>query len=324
MKQLLTGLTILGAAIALTSPLSAAPIKMKITTPSVEADAMTQGYIQFAKLVNSRSGGRIEAKVYHSGQLGSHRDSLEGLQLGTIQAAEINTAVVSAVAEEFEIFSLPYVIRSLDHVQAVLYNGVEAKLDKILREKAGLTILSFYHRAARSVYSAKGAINKPEDFEGLKIRVMQSPAMVKTMEILGARPTPIAATERYMALQTGVVDAAENSPALVITEKEYEVTKYLSMTEHFFSPNVFVTSVKFFDSLPKDLQVILKQAAIEGGAYALGNELAQVDNAITALKGVGMKVNFIEDKRPFVEKVKPLYKEYEGKIGKDLIDAFIR
>ena len=325
MKRLLTGITILGAAALVASAATAADaIKMKITTPSVEADAMTQGYIQFAKLVNMRSGGRIDAKVYHSGQLGSHRDSLEGLQLGTIQAAEINTAVVSAVAEEFEIFSLPYVIRSLDHAQEVLHNGVEAKLDGILRKKAGLTILSFYHRAARSVYSSKGPIEKVEDFAGLKIRVMQSPVMIKSMEVLGARPTPIAATERYMALQTKVVDAAENSPALVFTEKEYEVTKYLSITGHFFSPNVFLTSVKFFEGLPKDLQVIVKQAAIEGSQFAMGNEVAQADNSINTLKGLGMKVNFIEDKRPFVEKVKPLYKEYEKMIGKDLIEAFIR
>ena len=302
----------------------AGPIKIKITTPSVEADAMTQGYIYFAKLVNMRSGGRIEAKVYHSGQLGDHRDALEGLRMGSIQAAEINTAVVSAMAEAFDVFSLPYLIRSQDHIEAVLYNGVQDKLDKILRQKAGLTILAFYHRAPRSVYSAKGPINTPEDFKGLKIRTMQSPAMIKTMEVLGARPTPIAATERYMALQTGVVDAAENSPALVVTEKEYEVTKYLSLTEHFFSPNVFVMSVKFFESLPPDLQTIVKQAAIEGSAFAMGNEIAQVNNAITALKGLGMAVNTIPDKRAFVEAVKGLYTEYEDKIGKDLINAFLK
>jgi len=315
MTRLFTAALVGAAALVANAAMAADAITMKITTPSVEADAMTQGYIQFAKLVNMRSGGRIAAKVYHSGQLGSHRDSLEGLQMGTIQGAEINTAVVGAVAEEFEVFSLPYLTRSLDQVQSVLYNGVEGKLDGILRKKAGLTILSFYHRVARSLYSSKGAVNKPEDFAGLKVRTMESPAMIKTFELLGARPTPIAATERYMALQNKVVDAAE---------KEYEVTKYLSLTEHFFSPNILATSVKFMDSLPKDLQVIVKQAAIEGAQFALGNEQAQYENALARLKSVGMQINTIADKGPFIEKVKPLYAQYEGKIGKDIIEAFLK
>lgn len=147
--------------------------------------------------------------------------------------------------------------------------------------------------------------------------------MIKTMELLGAKPIPIAANERYMALQTKVVDAAENSPPLVITEKEYEVTSYLSLTEHFITPNAIAIDGKFFKKLPADLQKVVLDGGKTAAAFAVQEDKAQLETAIVELEKRGMKVNRISDKSSFIEKSKPLYTMYEKQIGKELIDAFL-
>ncbi|HOV39058.1 MAG TPA: TRAP transporter substrate-binding protein, partial [Spirochaetales bacterium] len=261
--------------------------------------------------------------VAHSGQLGGHRDYMEGLQMGSIQMAEINTSVLSAVEPKFMVMDLPYISKSVDHLDRVLKSGVGDLLSKALEEKTGIKILGYMLRTPRSVYSSRGPIYTADDFKGLKIRVMQSPVMVKTMELLGAKPIPIAATERYMALQTKVVDAAENSPPLIITEKEYEVTKFVSLTEHFITPNVIAIDSKFFNKLPTDLQKIVADAGKAAAEYATREDKEQLAKALAVLEEKGMKVNTIPDKSSFIEKVKPIYAEYQDKIGKDLIDKFL-
>jgi TRAP-type transport system periplasmic protein len=320
----LLGLAALGAALA--GPgLAADPEHiLKLGSPSQPADTNVQAYFFFERAVEARSDGRIDVQVFHSGQLGDQRDYLESMRMGSLQAGEVTTSVMSTVADEFEVFNLPYIARSMDHLKEVLDRGMAEEMNQLLQERAGLRIISWFIRAPRSIYSARGPINTPDDFAGLKIRVMESPVMVKTFEALGATPVPIAATERYMALQTGVVDAAENSPPVVLTEKEYEVTKYLSVTGHFLSPNVLVMDNNWYNNLPEDLRAIIDEAGREAGAYEFGLEVAMTDSVLGTLGGLGMQVNQVDDKLPFIEKVKPIYAEYEDRIGRELIDQFLK
>lgn len=305
-------------------PALGAEYVLKLGSPSQPADTNVQAYFFFERAVEARSDGRIDVQVFHSGQLGDQRDYLESMRMGSLQAGEVTTSVMSTVADEFEVFNLPYIARSMDHLKEVLDGGLAEQMNELLQDKAGLRIVSWFIRAPRSVYSARGPINTPDDFAGLKIRVMESPVMVKTFETLGATPVPIAATERYMALQTGVVDAAENSPPVVLTEKEYEVTEYLSITGHFLSPNVLVMDNNWYSNLPEDLQQIIDDAGREAGAYEFGLEVAMTNSVLDTLTGLGMEVNQVEDKLPFVEKVKPIYAEYEDRIGKELIEQFLK
>jgi len=297
---------------------------IKMASPSQPADSCVKAFFHFEEIVEKESKGRIDAQVMHSGQLGSARDYIEGLQMGSIQMAEITTSVLTALESKFMVMDLPYISKNVDHLRKVLDSGVGDMLAKALEEKVGLKILGYMIRTPRSVYSSKGPIRTADDFVGLKIRVMQSPVMIRTFELLGAKPIPIAATERYMALQTKVVDAAENSPPLIITEKEYEVTKFVSLTEHFITPNAIVMDGKFYKKLPEDLQKIVQRAAKEAEKFATDEDKRQLADAIKVLEEKGMKVNTIPDKSSFIEKVKPLYAEYEGKIGKDLIETFLK
>lgn len=296
---------------------------IQMATPSNPADSNVKAFFHFKELVERESNGRIEVQVMHSGQLGGHRDYIEGLQLGSIQMAEINTSVLSAVEDAFMIFDMPYISRSVDHLVRVINSGVGDQLSARLEAKTGIKIVGFMVRTPRSVYSSRGAINSADDFRGLKIRVMQSPVMVKTMELLGAIPVPISATERYMALQTGVVDAAENSPPLIITEKEYEVTRYVSLTEHFITPNVIALDSKFYNRLPADLQRLVVSAGQRAAQFAIDEDVRQLATAIQELESRGMRVNQIADKSSFIERVRPIYAEYESRIGRDLLNAFL-
>lgn len=297
---------------------------IKMASPSQPADSCVKAFFLFEQIVERDSKGRIDVQVMHSGQLGSARDYIEGLQMGSIQMAEITTSVLTALDSKFMVMDLPYISKNVDHLKRVLDGGIGDILAKALEEKVGLKILGYMIRTPRSVYNSKGPIRTADDFVGMKIRVMQSPVMIRTFELLGAKPIPIAATERYMALQTKVVDAAENSPPLIITEKEYEVTSFVSLTEHFITPNAIVMDGKFYKKLPEDLQKIVQSAAKETEKFATEEDKRQLAAALKVLEEKGMQVNTIPDKSSFIEKVKPLYAEYEGKIGKDLIDTFLR
>ncbi|WP_185819705.1 TRAP transporter substrate-binding protein [Salibacterium salarium] len=296
---------------------------LKMASPSNPEDTMVQAFYHFEEIVEDESEGRIDVEVLHSGQLGGQSDYIDGLQLGSIQAAEITTSVLSSLNDKMLIFDMPYLSNNMQHQREVIQSGVGDELSSALEEQEDIKIVGWLQRSARNVYSSAGPIETAEDFEGLDIRVMESPVMLETMELLGANPTPIAADERYMALQTGVVDAAENSIALILTEKEYEVTDYVSMTNHFMTPNTISMDQNFFDSLPEDLQDVVLDAGEKAGEFAFEEEKSQIDSAVTELEDIGMEVNTIEDTSSFKEAVQPIYDEYEEDIGEDLFDAFL-
>jgi tripartite ATP-independent transporter DctP family solute receptor len=238
--------------------------------------------------------------------------------------AEVNVAVLSAFNPKFMVFDLPYVSKSVKHLQGLLDGGMAKTFSEALESSANVKILGWMIRSPRNMYIATKPVKTAADFTGMRVRIMESPVMRRTFELLGAVPVPLAATERYMALQTGVVDAAENSTPLVIAQREYEVTKYLSRTEHFISPNIIAIGSKFFSGLPADIQKILSEAGDEAGRFATNLDSESENSALTELTRLGMTVNDVPDKSSFVQKVNPIYAEYRDRIGGDLIDAFTK
>ena len=324
--------SLITAAIASLVVFAAAPVsaqevikgefKIKMATPSAPEDSCVMAFYKFKELVENRSKGRIAVQVFPNGQLGDQASYITQMQAGNLQIGEVNTAVLGPMVGEFAVFDLSYISKDMDHQIRVLDSGLGDKLSKELEAKIGLKVMGWMVRAPRNVYSSKGPISSVSDFQGLKIRVMQSPIMVKTMELLGAQPVAISANERYMALQSNVVQAAENSVPFIITSKDYEVTKFLSLTEHFITPNVIAMDAKYFNKLPPDMQKIVADAGKEAATFEVVEEKRQLSAAIKSLEEKGMKVNSVGDKTAFMAKVRPIYAEYEGKIGKDVIDAF--
>ncbi|MDR3221862.1 MAG: TRAP transporter substrate-binding protein [Candidatus Accumulibacter sp.] len=305
---------------------AAAADKFNITmaTPSNPEDNCVKAFFKFKELVEQRSGGRIAVDVKHTGQLGAHRDYIEQIRMGSLEAAEINVAVLSAVDSKFMVFDLPYISKSQKWLEDQLEGGLGKNFADSLEKSAGIKIIGWMVRSPRNMYISTRPVVTAPDFAGMKVRIMESPVMRRTFELLGAVPVPLTANERYMALQTKVVDAAENSTSLIITQKEYEVTKYVSRTEHFISPNIIALDPKFFAKLPADLQDIVVKAGNEAGHYATKLDADSESTAIVELKKLGMTVNDCPDKSTFQQKVNPIYAEYRDKIGGDVIDAFTK
>ncbi|MDR3049246.1 MAG: TRAP transporter substrate-binding protein [Elusimicrobiota bacterium] len=296
---------------------------IKVASPSNPEDNCVKALFYFKDLAEKKSLGRIKVDIYHSGQVGAHRDFMVEMIMGDIQAAEVNTAVLSAFDSRFMVFDIPYIAGSVDRVRAILDSGEGKKFSESLEKKTGIKIIGWMIRSPRDMYSSKNPIVTIKDFKGMKVRIMRSSVIERAFTLLGATPIPLSADERYEALQTKVVDAAENSPPLILAQKEYEVTKFVSLTEHLISPNIIGISAKFFNSLPLNLQKILLEAGDAAGRYESKLDLESEAAALEELERLGMKINEIPDKSLFIEAVKPLYQEYRDLIGADLMDVFI-
>lgn len=303
----------------------AAPAKgeyvIKLANPSNPEDNVVKAFYYFEELVEERSDGRIDVQVYDSGQLGSHADCVDSMQMHSLQAAEVNTSVLGNLDPAFSIFDLPYLTNGMDELIEVLDSGLGDELDQRLQDTANLKIVGWFVRSPRSVYTNKGPVSSLADLKGTKIRIMESAIMSKAMELLGMVPVPLAATERYMALQTGTVDAAENSVPLIITQAEYEVTKYVVLTEHFCTPNVMAMDLDYYNSLPDDLKAIVDECGAEAGTYSSELDKESLEDALDQLENeYGMTICEIPDKTEFMEAVAPLYDEYRDTIGQDIYD----
>ena len=296
---------------------------LAMAIPTNPEESCTKAFYYFENIVEERSNGRIDVQVYDSGQLGSHADYIDSMQMHSLAAAEVNTSVLGNVDSAFSVFDLPYLTDGMDQLIEILDGGLGEVLDQRLQDAAGLKIIGWLVRSPRDIYTNKGPVTCLADLAGTKIRIMESALMSEAMTDLGMIPVPLAATERYMALQTGTVDAAENSVPLIITQAEYEVTKYVVLTEHFCTPNLIAMDVEFYNALPDDLKAIIDEAGNEAGKYA-----SQLDkeNEAVALEELandyGMTICEIEDKTEFMDAVAPLYDSYRDKIGQDIYDYF--
>ena len=292
-----------------------------LANPSNPEDNVVKAFYYFEKIVEEKSNGRIDVQVYDSGQLGSHADCIDSMQLHSLTAAEVNTSVLGNIDPAFSIFDLPYLADGMDGEIEVIKSGLGDVLDQRLQDAAGLKIVGWFVRSPRSIYTSKGPAYKLEDLKGTKIRIMESRLMSEAMTLLGMIPVPLAATERYMALQTGTVDAAENSVPLIITQAEYEVTKYVVLSEHFCTPNVMCMDLDFYNKLPDDLKAIIDECGAEAGTYSSNLDKESLEIALDELANkYGMTICEIEDKTPFMDAVAPLYDEYRDKIGQDIYD----
>ena len=284
--------------------------------PHVQADNY------FADLINQNESSDMEVQVFPNSQLGGARESLEGMQSGTIEIAKVSAAALSSFCPEFSIFSLPYVFVSKDEVKAALEGEVGEILQSSLND-AGFELLAYYDTGFRSIFNGKRPIESLEDLSGLKIRVMNDPIMIEAINTLGALATPIAYSELYSALKQGVVDGAEQPPVALFAQKFYEVSDYYSMTNHFYDLNVVIISKPVFDSLTDDQKEAIKTAAQETQKYEweLWNELEE--SVLGDLAAEGMKINEL-DLSDFRTAVKDIIYDNSDLVGKDIIDAAMK
>ena len=271
----------------------------------------------FAERVAARDAG-IKIEVLDGAQLGGERDYIEGMMLGSIQMAQVSTAPVSGFIPEFDLFSLPYLIRDTDHFKNVVSGPVGAKYGE-LAEARGLKILAWFDNGYRNVFNKVRPVVTPEDMDGLKIRVMESPLMVNTLNAMGGSATPMSYSELYTALEQGVLDGGENAAGNVLNDKFYEVSGYFSMTQHFRPPGIVAISMGTWNGLSAEQQAVLTEeaAALQDYEIQLTTEVGAA--AIEELKAKGMKINEA-DVAAFRDRMGPVYEDFIAKHGAELLE----
>jgi tripartite ATP-independent transporter DctP family solute receptor len=273
---------------------------------------------EFAKRANAKLGGKYKIVVYGSSQLGGDSELMKKLKLGTVDLAEPST-VMSSYVPSFGVFEMPYLVKDRDHMARIREKIVYPKMVPDA-EKAGYHIIGVWENGFRQITNNKRPIVKPEDLQGLKLRVPGGTWRVKMFKAYGANPTPLGFSEVFVALQTGAMDAQENPLAQIVSARFYEVQKYLSMTGHVYTP-AYVTAGASWAKLPPDLQKILKDTAVEMEPVVYKIAAGLDESLLKKLKDAGMQVNEA-DKQAFIAASKPIYEEFAKEVpgGKELID----
>jgi tripartite ATP-independent transporter DctP family solute receptor len=262
-----------------------------------------------AKRVAELSDGKIQIQIYPGGVLGSERESLELLQLGSLDLTKVSAATMEGFIEEYKVFGLPYLFKDKAHSFAVLDGPIgKAMLSK--GEKYWLHGLCFYDAGARSFYSSI-PINTPADLAGLKIRVMQSITAVEMIKSMGGSATPVSWGELYTALQSKVVDGAENNPPSFYLSHHYEVCHYYTLNEHTMIPDVLLISTRAWKKLNEQERKWMEQAVKESVVVQRKEWQKSEDESLAALKKNGVEI-IIPDKKPFIEAVKGVYDIYRN------------
>lgn len=257
--------------------------------------------------LDEKSSGSMSLDIYPNQQLGSERELLELLQIGSLGMTKVSTAVLENFVPELRVLGMPFLFRDRDHRFAVLEGEVG---EYFLRasEKVRLKGLAFYDAGSRSFYT-KTRVETPEDLQGLKIRVMESNTAINMVKSLGGSPTPISWGELYTALQQGIVDGAENNLPSFYLSRHYEVCKFHILNEHTAVPDEVIVSTIVWESLSDQQKVWLKEAAVESAEYQkeIWRE-AELD-AMRELEKNGVEILTV-DKELFQSKVGGLYADF--------------
>ncbi len=262
-----------------------------------------------ANRLHKLSSGKMQIKIYPSGQLGSEQQNVELLQIGSLAMTKVSAAVLEGFAEEYKVLGLPYIFRSKEHY----FNVCDGSIGKdilLSTEKKWLRGLCFYDAGSRSFYSTKNIIKTPEDLSGMKIRVMKSKTAMDMVKALGGSPTPLSWGELYTALQSGVVDGAENNPPTFYASHHYEVCKKYSLDEHSSIPDVLIMSKVVWDKLNEQERKWLQQAADESVKIQRKLWAEAERKSLEEVKKAGVEV-FTPDKSKFSKKVESIYDSYK-------------
>lgn len=288
--------------------------KLLIKSSDVHGDGYptVEAIKYMGELLDKWTNGRLTIQVYGSMQLGGEKEALEQVQVGALEMTRVSVGVVGPIVDEFNAFNLPFVFRSAQHMYDVTDGEIGTELLNNL-SKGGLIGLGYMDAGSRSFYNKVRPITKPADLKGLKIRVMQNPIFVEMVNSMGGNGTPVSFSELYTALQTGVVDGAENNPPTIIEHKHYEVTKYYSLTQHLMVPEIFVFSKKVWDKLSSVDQQLIRKASVACVIKEREFWAAKEKKAYAQLKKIGYAVNGGLNKEPFIQATAPVREKFGGK-----------
>jgi tripartite ATP-independent transporter DctP family solute receptor len=276
-----------------------------------------KGCRRFKELLEARFPDRVEVRIYGTAQLGEDKEMLEGLRLGTLEM-HVPSSVLHSLEPLFGLFDLPFLIEDREQMARI----AEGPLGETLREKLlahGLVLLGFWENGFRMITNNVRPIEKPGDLKGIKIRTPKDPERLKLFRAFGANPTSMSFQEVFSALKQGVVDGQENPLAQIVPSRFYEVQKFLSLSRHVYSPAYPLMSQRYFDSLPEDLRVAVREVAREVGRYHR-NLGAEEDQRYLDFLRDKLQVSEI-DRAAFEAAAAPLYQEFRARFGGEILET---
>lgn len=308
---------ILGAAL-IAGTASAQSLEIKFGHVGEPGSLFDQTANEFAKRANAKLGDKAKVVPYGSSQLGGDSEMLKKLKLGTIDLA-LPSTVMTTVAPEFGVFEMPYLVQNRAHA-ARIRDGVIKPILAPIAQKQGYDIIAVWENGFRQITNSKHPIKEPDDLKGIKLRVPKGVWRVRMFQAYGATPSPMALSEVFVALQTGVMDGQENPLAQIYPSRFQEVQKYLSMSGHVYTP-AYVTAGRSWAKLPPDVQKIVADTAVEMEPVALDIAAKLDDELLGKLKAAGMQVNTV-DKAAFLKASRGVYAEFAKEVptGQELID----
>lgn len=267
-----------------------------------------EGVKEMGRLLTERSQGRLRIQIFHSRQLGDEKDTLEQTRLGVIDMTRVNTAPLNNLVPETLVAGLPFLFRDTAHMQRVMDGPIGDEIGRACLPH-GLVALCYYDAGARSFYTRARPARTPDDLRGQKIRVQQSDMWVAMMRAFGANATPLPYGEVYSALQTGVVDGAENNFPSYLTARHFEVAKHYVLTEHSLTPEILAFSKRSFDRLPRADQELIRQCARDSVPVMRQKWVAMEVDARRQVEAGGATI-YEADKPAFARLVQPVYDQF--------------
>lgn len=278
-----------------------------------------QGLVKMGEYLEEWTDGRMTIQVYPSMQLGAEKEMLEQTQFGAIDILRVSIGPLGTIVPEFNAFSLPYIFRDIDHLHKVVDGPIGQEL-AAKAVKGGFIGLGYYDSGARSFYNTRKPIRSMEDLKGLKFRVMKNPIFIDMVAALGGSATPMAYSEVYTSLATGVIDGAENNYPSYTSSGHYEKARYYTQDEHLRVPEIILLSAKTAKKLSKADVALIKYAASLSVPYQRELWAKRAKASIAKAKAAGCQIITEVDKTPFINAMKPVY----AKHAKPLADIISR
>ncbi len=283
------------------------------------------GALKFKEVAERISGGKLEVQVFGGAQLGGERDLLEGIKLGTIHMC-IGAGGLANFAPAYNVVQLPFLIKNQEHMVKIAEGPAGKLLSQRIEEQGGYKVLGYFSTGDSGIQTVKGPVRTPADLKGVKIRVMENPALIESMRALGANPTPLPFPELYTSMKQGVVEGATIDYTALWTTKVYEAVKYVTEPGfHFLAePRPVLISAKFFASLPAEVQQWIAQAAAEASVYERSLFKDRQSKAIEDLRAKGIQFAKM-DEGAFLTTMKPVWQKIAATYkAEDLLEAIVK
>ena len=296
------------------------PVVLKISNGVNELHPSYLAAVKFGEILDQKLPGRFEVQVYANAQLGDDVRATEATQMGSLEMVCTSSSPLVGLVPEFMVLDLPFLFPTSADADKVLDGKVGDYLAKKLEAK-DLKLLAYYENGFRQLTNSRREVKTPADLNGLKIRTMENPIHLAAWKALGANPTPMPFSEVFTAMQQKTIDGQENPVPTIYLQKFYEVQGFTTLTGHVYGPHILLMNKKLFDSFTADEQKIILEAAHESALFQRKTNRQMDVDYVKELRKEGMTVTELTpaEKKAFQDAVQPIYKQFEDKIGKDVI-----